>query len=163
ILDVVVALDGPLVAGDDRPATTRVGAGGQGANVAAWAAALGAEARYIGKRGADAAGGLAGRELAAHGVALAGPRAGRGGGGGWVGMPGDGEGSMASAGGSATGLEAVEPAPAWFRADVLHLSGYALLREPAASAAERAAEHAREAGARISLDLSAWTLVDEPF
>src|SRR5262249_6003398 len=34
ILDVVVGLDGPLVPGDDRMATTRVGAGGQGANVA---------------------------------------------------------------------------------------------------------------------------------
>src|SRR5262249_11474189 len=64
VLDVVVAIDGPLVAGDDTPATTRVGAGGQGANVAAWAAALGAEARYVGERGADAPGGLPARELA---------------------------------------------------------------------------------------------------
>src|SRR5262249_28923815 len=105
ILDVVVALDGPLVAGDDRPATTRVGAGGRGANVAAWAAALGAEARYIGKRGADAAGELAARELAAHGVELAGPVAGRGGV--VVSIAADGERSMASDRGSATELEAV--------------------------------------------------------
>jgi sugar/nucleoside kinase (ribokinase family) len=46
---------------------------------------------------------------------------------------------------------------------VLHVSGYALLREPTASAAEQAVEYAREAGARISLDLAAWTRVDEPF
>jgi len=59
ILDVIVRLDGPLVPGDDRTAETRVGAGGQAANVAAWAASLGAEARFIGKRGADAAGGVA--------------------------------------------------------------------------------------------------------
>jgi sugar/nucleoside kinase (ribokinase family) len=51
----------------------------------------------------------------------------------------------------------------WFDADVLHVSGYALLLEPAASAAESAVELARGAGARISLDLSAWSLVDEPF
>src|SRR5262249_61824712 len=85
------------------------------------------------------------------------------GGAGGVSFAADGEGSVAPARGWATEREAVELDPAWFRADVLHLSGYALLREPAASAAERAAEHAREAGARISLDLSAWTLVDEPF
>jgi len=161
VLDVVVAIDGPLVAGDDTPATTRVGAGGQGANVAAWAAALGAEARYVGKRGADAAGELAARELAAHGVDLTGPVAGRGGV--VVSIASGGERSMASDRGSATELETGELDPAWFSADVLHLSGYALLREPAASAAERAVEYARNAGARISLDLSAWTLLDEPF
>src|SRR5262249_21374243 len=38
ILDVVVHLDAPLLPGDDRRATTRVGAGGQAANAAAWAA-----------------------------------------------------------------------------------------------------------------------------
>ena len=38
---------------------TRVGAGGQAANVAAWAIALGAEARFVGKRGSDPAGELA--------------------------------------------------------------------------------------------------------
>src|SRR5579871_5426897 len=79
ILDVVVGLDGPLVPGDDRLATTSVGAGGQAANVAAWAASLGADARYVGKRGADAAGTLAAAELLAHGVELAGPATGRNG------------------------------------------------------------------------------------
>jgi ribokinase len=161
ILDVVVALDGPLVPGDDRGATTRVGAGGQGANVAAWSAALGAEARYVGKRGADAAGELAARELELHGVELAGPIAGRGGV--VVSIAAGGERSMASDRGSATDLEPDELEPAWFTGDVLHVSGYALLREPAASAAERAVELARAAGARISLDLSSWSLVDEMF
>jgi ribokinase len=161
ILDVVVGLEGPLIPGDDRAATTRVGAGGQGANVAAWAAALGAEARYVGKRGVDAAGELASRELAGHGVELAGPVAGRGGV--VVSIAAGGERSMASDRGSATELEPDELDPAWFDADVLHVSGYALLREPAASAAERAVRLARSAGTRISLDLSAWSLVDDPF
>jgi len=161
ILDLVVALDGPLVPGDDRSATTRVGAGGQGANVAAWAAALGAKARYVGKRGADAAGELAARELEAHGVELAGPVAGRGGV--VVSFATGGERSMASDRGSATDLEPGELEPAWFAAEVVHVSGYALLREPAASAAERAVELARRAGARISLDLSSWSLVDDSF
>jgi ribokinase len=161
ILDVVVGLEGPLVPGDDRAATTRVGAGGQGANVAAWAATLGAEARYVGKRGADHAGELAARELAAYGVELAGPAAGRGGV--VVSIATGGERSMASDRGSATELEPAELDPGWFDVDVLHVSGYALLCDPAASAAERAVELARGAGARISLDLSAWSLVDEPF
>ena len=49
LLDVIVRLDRPLVAGDDQTAVTRTGAGGQAANVAAWARALGAEARFVGK------------------------------------------------------------------------------------------------------------------
>src|ERR687884_349289 len=56
LLDVIVRLEQPLAAGDDAVATTRTGAGGQAANVAAWAAALGAEARWVGKRAQDAAG-----------------------------------------------------------------------------------------------------------
>ena len=42
LLDAVVKLARPLAEGDDTRAETRVGGGGQAANVAAWAAALGA-------------------------------------------------------------------------------------------------------------------------
>lgn len=50
----------------------------------------------------------------------------------------------------------------WFEgADWLHLSGYSLMGEPIGSAAERAVELAREAGARISLDLSSVNLIRE--
>jgi sugar/nucleoside kinase (ribokinase family) len=161
ILDVVVHLDGPLVPGDDRMATTRVGAGGQAANVAAWAAALGAQARYVGKRGADAAGELAARELAAHGVELAGPAVGRGGV--VVSIASEGERSMASDRGSATELEPDELDAGWFACDRFHLSGYSLLAEPTASAAVRAVELARDQGAAISIDLSSWSLIDERF
>ena len=54
-------------------ASNRAGAGGQAANVAAWAAELGADARCIAKRGDDPAGELVARELAARGVELVGP------------------------------------------------------------------------------------------
>ena len=77
LLDVIVQLERPLVPGDDQVAVTRTGAGGQAANVAAWARALGADARYVGKRGDDAAGELVARELRAHGVELVGPVGGR--------------------------------------------------------------------------------------
>ena len=72
LLDVIVQLEQPLVPGDDQVAVTRTGAGGQAANVAAWARALGAEARYVGRRGDDAAGEIVAQELRAHGVELVG-------------------------------------------------------------------------------------------
>jgi ribokinase len=161
ILDVVAHLDGRLLEGDDRPATIRVCAGGQGANVAAWAAALGARSRFVGKRGADAAGELASRELAAYGVELSGPV--KGPNGVVVSLASDGERSMASDRGSAMELDPSELEPAWFDCDRLHLSGYALLREPAALAALRAVELARGFGASVSVDLSSWSLIDEAF
>jgi sugar/nucleoside kinase (ribokinase family) len=161
ILDVIVALDGPLVAGDDRTATTRVGAGGQAANVAAWARSLGATARFVGKRGADAAGELVAGELRACGVEVSGPAAGRNGV--VVSLAAAGERSMASDRGSAPELAPDELEADWFECDRLHLSGYALMREPIAFAAAHAAELARGAGAEISVDLSSWTLVDDVF
>ena len=161
ILDVVVQLDGPLVAGDDRPAITHVGAGGQAANVAAWAAALGAQARFIGKRGSDPAGQLAAGRLEAYGVELVGPAEGRNGV--VVSIAAAGDRSMASDRGVAPELRRDELDPAWLRCDVLHVSGYSLLREPIAGAAQAAVAEARAAGARVSIDLSSWTLIEERF
>jgi ribokinase len=162
LLDVVVKLAKPLADGDDTRAETRVGAGGQAANVAAWAAALGAEARFIGKRGADASGGLVEDDLLRRAVDVFGPRP--------TGRNGvvvslvelDGGRTMVSDRGVAPELEADEIIPEWFeRADWLHLSGYSLMREPIGSAAELAAELARAAGAKVSVDLSSANLIRE--
>jgi ribokinase len=161
LLDVIVRLERPLVAGDDTRAETRTGPGGQAANVAAWAASLGAQARFVGKRGADAAGELLARELAARGVELAGPVFGRTGV--VVSLTTAGDRTMASDRGSAPGLLARELDDAWFDCDVLHVSGYALAQEPIASAAARAVDAARTRGATVSLDVSAWSLVDDAF
>jgi sugar/nucleoside kinase (ribokinase family) len=161
LLDVIVLLDDPLEQGADRLSQTRVCAGGQAANVAAWAATLGATARFVGKRGADAAGEIATRELSARGVEVAGPVEGRTGV--VVSISEDGDRAMASDRGTATELDGSELAAEWFDCDVLHVSGYTLLAEPAASAALRAAAMARQAGATVSLDLSAWTLIDSAF
>jgi len=68
MLDVIVRLEQPLARGDDVRAQTTAVAGGQAANVAAWAASLGANARCIAKRGDDAAGELVTRELTARGI-----------------------------------------------------------------------------------------------
>jgi sugar/nucleoside kinase (ribokinase family) len=161
LLDVIVRLEQPLVPGDDQIAVTRTGAGGQAANVAAWARSLGADARYVGRRGDDAAGEIVARELGAHGVELAGPVGGRTGV--VVSLASAGDRTMASDRGAAVELTARELEPAWFDCDVLHVSGYALLRDPLASAAVRAGELARAAGATVSLDVSTWTLVDDDF
>jgi len=161
LLDVVVRLEGPLVAGSDRSADTVVRAGGQAANVAAWASALGATARFVGKRGADAAGELAARELAAHGVEVAGPAEGRNGV--VVSLVTGGDRTLASDRGVSPSLRADELEPEWFRCDALHVSGYALQREPLASAAQHAAALARAGGARLGVDLGAWTGIDDAF
>jgi sugar/nucleoside kinase (ribokinase family) len=162
LLDVVVKLSRPLAEGDDTHGETRAGAGGQAANVAAWAAALGAEARFIGKRGADAAGELVEDDLLRHAVDVLGPPP--------VGRNGvvvslvdlDGSRTMVSDRGVAPQLAAEELEPEWFEnCDWLHLSGYSLMDEPIGSAAERAVELARGAGGRISIDLSSVNLIRE--
>jgi sugar/nucleoside kinase (ribokinase family) len=160
LLDVIVRLDEPLAPGADALAETRAGPGGQAANVAAWAAELGAQARFVGKRGDDAAGHLVDDELRRRGVDLVGPVV--------AGHNGivvslvatDGDRTMASDRGVAPDLDPSELRPDWFAdADVLHLSGYSLMRSPIYAAALRAAELARGAGARVSVDLSAWTRI----
>ena len=156
LLDVVVLLAEPLAPGGDVRASSRAGAGGQAANVAAWAAELGAESRCVGKRGDDPAGELVARELAAHGVELAGP-VGAGPTGVVVSIVGEGDRSLASDPGVAPTLAPDEIDAAWVACDVLHLSGYALLREPIAAAALLAARLARTQGARVSVDVAAWT------
>jgi sugar/nucleoside kinase (ribokinase family) len=161
VLDVIVGLDGPLVPGDDRPAVTRVAAGGQAANVAAWVVALGESARYVGKRGSDPAGELVTRELQGYGVEICGPAEGRTGV--VVSIAAAGERTMASDRGSAPDLAAAELESAWFDCHVLHISGYSLHREPLASAAAGAVAVARARGARISVDLSTWSSIDDAF
>jgi ribokinase len=161
LLDVIVQLERPLVAGDDQTAVTRTCAGGQAANVAAWARALGADARFVGKRGDDVAAELVTRELMMRGVEVVGPAAGRTGV--VVSLATAGDRTMASDRGTAPDLDRHELDDAWFDCDVLHLSGYSLLREPIAATALAAALAARGYGARVSVDLSTWTLVDDAF
>jgi len=155
LLDVVVRTDGaggPEVEGN---AETRVGAGGQAANVAAWASSLGAEARFVGKRAGDGAGELAARELEGHGVELLGPVAeGRNGVVVSLVSP-DGARTMLSDRGVAPGLRAEELDVRWFAGcEWLHLSGYSLFLRPIEEAAAKAAGAVKAQGGRLSVDLS---------
>jgi ribokinase len=158
-LDVVVRLSGPLATGGDTDAEIQVGPGGQAANVAAWAASLGADAKSIGKRGADDAGRLVRQGLQARGVEVLGPEEGRNG----VIcslVTVDGTRSMAADRSAGAELAAEDLEEAWFDdCDHLFVSGYALLREPARGAALRAAALARDRGATVSVDLSTWSAI----
>jgi sugar/nucleoside kinase (ribokinase family) len=150
MLDVVVLPEGSLAPDADTPATIRLSAGGQAANVAAWASALGATSRLICKRARDLAGEMAAAELERRGVEVCGPVA-EGRGGVVVSLrDAHGQRTMASDRGVASRLEVPELDLSWARScDVLHVSGYCLLREPMAEAAIAAAREAP----RVSVDL----------
>jgi sugar/nucleoside kinase (ribokinase family) len=159
VLDVVVRMDAPIATAADTPSRTALSVGGQGANVAAWCASLGAEARWLGKRGDDPAGQLVSKRLARLGVELTGP------------VEPDGTGvivSLVDVAGErsmfpdrrvAVTLHPDEVRAEWLECDHLHVSGYALLAHPVAEAAARAVALARRAGARISIDLSSWSTI----
>jgi sugar/nucleoside kinase (ribokinase family) len=156
LLDVIVRLDAPVSAGDDVTARTALAPGGQAANVAAWAVAVGAEGRIVATRSPDDAGAIVSRELAELGVDVRGPAGERTGV--VVSLVGpDGDRTMASDRGSAPDLHADDLDPSWFACDALHLSGYSLMRDPIAGAATHAAALARSHGAGVSVDLSSWT------
>jgi sugar/nucleoside kinase (ribokinase family) len=157
VLDVVVRPDAALVRGDDVTASTAVTPGGQAANVAAWAAALGARVRCVAKRGDDEAGALVAAALSRRGVELVGPVA--------PGRTGvvvsfvaaDGGRTMASDRGTGATFAADELEAGWLHgADWLHVSGYSIGVESDVS--ERAVELG--AGARVSVDLAAVTVIE---
>jgi len=160
LLDVIVRGPSELAAGADTSVETRVGSGGQAANVAAWAVELGEEARFVGKLADDAAGELARSLLERRGVEVVGPAV-EGRNGVVVALVGpDGERTMATDRGVAPELRAEELDPAWFLGcRWLHLSGYSLLAEPIAEAALAAARLVRAAGAGLSVDLSSWSAI----
>jgi ribokinase len=160
LLDVIVRAQQPLAAGADTPVQTRVTSGGQAANVAAWAVALGEPARFVGKQADDEACALARSLLERRGVELVGPHV-EGRTGVVVSLVGaDGERSMATDRGVAPELRVDELEPGWLAGcRWLHLSGYSLLAEPIAEAALEAARLARKEDAQVSADLSSWSAI----
>ena len=156
-LDVVVRLAGPIAVGGDTDAEIVLAPGGQGANVAAWAASLGASARFVGRTGDDDAGSIARARLREHGVDVVGPVGGANGLICSLVSP-DGARSMAADRGTAVALRPDDLDPAWFGGcDHLFVSGYALMREPVRSAARRAVEITRAQEASVSVDLASWS------
>jgi sugar/nucleoside kinase (ribokinase family) len=160
VLDVIVRLEQPLATGADATSKIVLRPGGQAANVAAWVAALGGASRFIGKRGADDAGALVAARMRELGVDLAGPVEPSGNGVIVSLVDPAGERTMCPDRGVAVDLRPEEIDEAWFEdCGHLHVSGYALVREPVSFAAARAIEIARDHGARVSIDLSSWSVI----
>ncbi|PWU23440.1 MAG: hypothetical protein C5B48_08555 [Candidatus Rokuibacteriota bacterium] len=161
LLDVVVQPARALVEGDDVPARAQAGAGGQAANVAAWACALGGRARLIAKRGRDPVARLVEEELTARGVEVVGPVVDERCGIVVSQLSPHGERSMLSDRGASAALRAEELELAWLDAcDALHLSGYALTARPMDEAGAKAAGAVAMRGGRVSVDLGSWTAVE---
>jgi sugar/nucleoside kinase (ribokinase family) len=160
VLDVIVRLEQPLATGADATSRITLCPGGQAANVAAWIAALGGRSSFVGKRGGDEAGVLAASRLLDLGVELLGPIEPEGSGVIVSLVHPSGERTMCADRGVSLELRPDEIEESWFDGcEHLHVSGYALLREPVRFAAQRAIEHARTAGARVSVDLSSWSAI----
>jgi sugar/nucleoside kinase (ribokinase family) len=150
-LDVVVALAGPIAEETDTAADISAGVGGQAANVAAWVAELGGQARLIAARGTDPAAQLVAGELARRGVELVGPVIdGRTGVVVSLSTAGSTR-SMLTDRGVGPRLAATDIDSEWVAGcDWLHLPAYSLVAEPVRGAAFAAAAVAT----RLSVDLS---------
>ena len=159
LLDVVVATrQDHWEHGGDTSAATRVGAGGQAANVASWVVALGGRARVVAKRAGDLAGELIAADLRRRGVDLAGPvTTGSTGVVVSVSEPG-GERTMLTSRGVCPRLSAAELRDDWFSGcGRLHLPVYSLVDGPIREAALAAARLVP----RVSVDLSSVSALRE--
>jgi ribokinase len=157
LLDVVVRLDGPIAEDTDTYGRTRVGAGGQAANVAAWVVVLGGRARFLGKRAGDPAGRLVAEELAERGVELVGPVVEAGTGTVVSIATPDGARTMLSDRGVSVELSPDDLQPAWLEScEWLHVPGYSLVRSPLRETALAAAALAQE----VSVDLSSTAAIE---
>ncbi|HSS67009.1 MAG TPA: carbohydrate kinase family protein [Nocardioidaceae bacterium] len=157
MLDVIVDSATPLRLDDDTNASIRLSPGGQAANVAAWAAALGADATVIGPRGQSAAAGVVADRLTAAGVTFVGIDAGDVGT--VVSITSGGTRTMASDAGPQAWLASLDPGLLPDGATVLHVSGYPLLRaaDPAPLISVCAA--ARTRGLQLALDLASAAMI----
>lgn len=157
LLDVIVRVDGPIAQDTDTYGRTRVAPGGQAANVAAWVAALGGRARFVGKRARDPAGRVLAEELRRRGVELAGPEEETGTGTVVSLASADGSRTMLTDRGVAPAFRPDELDPAWLEgAERLHLPGYSLVGPPIRETAIAAARLAP----RVSVDLSSTAAVE---
>lgn len=151
LLDVIVRLDGPIAEDTDTYGRTRVQAGGQAANVAAWVVALGGRSRFLGKRARDPAGRLLAEELRRLGVELAGPEEDAGTGTVVSIAAPDGTRTMLTDRGVSTSFAPGELDSAWLGGcEWLHVPGYSLVVSPLRETALAAARIAP----RVSVDLS---------
>ncbi len=159
-VDVVAVQETSLAHGSDTAARVSLQPGGGGANVAAWLAKLGVEVTLIGRVGKDALApvalsGLDGVDLQvvhdphrATGTCIV------------LVSPG-GERTMLPDPGANDAIAVGDLPP--LDGDILHVSGYSLMRPGSRAAAMAAIDRAREAGMKISVDpASAAPLANDP-
>jgi sugar/nucleoside kinase (ribokinase family) len=151
VQDIVVSCTQAWQHATDTQCHIRILRGGSAANVAAFAAGH-CPTRFIGCVGDDPAGRALVAELQSHGVDVRVQM--RGATGVVVVMVAvDGERSLFPSRGASAELQAI--APEWLDGvDVLHVTGYSLQGEPAASSIIGAARRVRAAGGRVSFDAS---------
>ena len=155
MVDVVTRTSGPLARGSDTPAQVSMGGGGSGANVAAWAAWLGAPVALVCRVGDDHRGQRAVAELREAGVDVhATVDRERPTGTCVVLVEPGGERTMLPDPGANDGP--LGPVPAGRH---LHVVGYALLRDGPRESALAAIEQARATGMTVSVDPSSWALL----
>ena len=157
MLDVIVDAPDGLRTDDDTEARIGLSAGGQAANVASWAVALGARGTVIGPRGRTTDGDVIAAQLATAGVDLVGidvPTTGI-----VVSILAAGTRTLASDAGDQTWVDRITPTRFPPSIDWLHLSAYPWLRSADPSALLTCAEAVRRQGVPVSLDLSSAGLI----
>jgi sugar/nucleoside kinase (ribokinase family) len=158
-LALITPADG-LLPEASSPVQTHLTVGGQAAICACWAVETGARARAVSARSYDRLGDFVEAELAERGVDMDGPAVAGSTGLAAVVRPPGARRTAFTDRGVCPLLSAESLRPEWLiDADVLHVSGYALLEEPSAGAAEHAFQLAREAGATLSVDLACADIV----
>lgn len=157
VLDVIVDVPDGLNLDDDAEASISLSAGGQAANVAAWASHLGATATLIGPQGASDAAGLIAKRLARKGIHFSGIPVERDGT--VVSIVSKGQRTLASDAGDQTWLTDVTPELLPSDLDWLHVSSYPLLRAAEPLVILPVIERARAQGAKVSIDLSSAALI----
>jgi sugar/nucleoside kinase (ribokinase family) len=159
VLDVVLRASAPIESGTDVPGRVEIRQGGSAANVARWLARLGVRSQLVCSIGRDGAGRslvaqLRRDDVTVRAIRIAGHRTGRIG----VLVAPSGERSFVADRRAATRMGPEDLKAEWFDGiDLIHLPAYSLLVEPLGSAAVRAAELARQRGARgvrVSVDLA---------
>ncbi|MDX1619387.1 MAG: PfkB family carbohydrate kinase [Nitriliruptorales bacterium] len=156
--DVVVILSGPPRPGSDVDAQISRHRGGSAANVAAAAARLSGQARFVGQVGDDELGDRLASRLREDGVDVVTRRAGRTGTIVALVAP-DGERTMLTDRGASPRLDGTERA--WLEGvAVLHVPAYSLAIEPLASSTRQLAELAHEAGIPVTIDTSSVAVLE---
>lgn len=158
-VDIRAAAGEALTRGADARGGIRLLPGGSAANVAVWAARLGARATCIGAVGTDPWGAWLRGDLRHEGVAVVGPRRGR------TAtiltfLDADGERTFVTDRAAALSLRPADLSDAlWGDCDCIHIPAYSLFEGALAETATLAVRRARERGVPVGVDCSSASLL----